>query len=77
MKAKAKKQAWFKKIRGSYLPASQEGFCIYMTYLLYLVAVPTVWYNQGHDLWKLLTTVIPLCVGAALLTQFIASRNAK
>jgi hypothetical protein len=77
MKTKSRKQAWFKKVRGSYLPNSKEGLVIYFAYLVYLVAVPVVWYGQGHDLWRLLTTVVPLTVGAAVLTQFIASKNYK
>lgn len=77
MKSKAKNGAWFKKIRGSYLPSSWEGLAIYFVYLAYLLALPLVWYNQGHDFWRLLTNVLPLAVGAALLTQYIASKNAK
>ncbi len=77
MKTEAKKQAWFRKIRGSYLPSAWQGLVIYFAYLVYLLAVPAVWYNEGHDLWKLLTTVVPLTAGAALLTQFIASKNSR
>ena len=77
MKTKTKNRPWFRKIRGSYLPCSHEGLMIYFAYLVYLVAVPVVWYQQGHDLWRLLTTVVPLWVGAAFVAQFVASKNAK
>lgn len=74
---KVKQQAWFRKIRGSYLPRSWEGLAIYFIYLAYLIALPIVWYHQGHDLWKLLTNVLPLAIGAAILTQYIASKNTR
>lgn len=77
MKYKPKKGAWFVKLRGSYLPCSWEGLTIYFVYLAYLIALPVVWYNQGHDLWRLLTNVLPLAAGAAILTQYVASKNAK
>jgi len=69
--------AWFKKIRGSYLPASKIGLAVYIMYISYLIAVPVAWYRNGHYLWDLLIYVIPALVGAALLTQYIASRHAR
>jgi len=77
MKTKAKKGAWFYKMRGSYLPCSWQGLAIYGVYLVYIVAVPAVWYQKGHDLWSFLVMVIPLVVAAAVLTQYIASKNAR
>ena len=77
MKRNSKKQAWFIKIRNSYLPCSWQGLTIYFVYLAYLVALPVAWYYQGHDMWRLLTNVLPLAAAAAIVAQFIASKNAR
>jgi hypothetical protein len=66
---------WFIYIRRSYLPASWQGLGIYTLYVIYSVAVPVDWYTRGHSLWELLSSVIPLVVLAAVLTQFVASKN--
>lgn len=74
---KTKRNAWFVHVRNSYLPATWQGFVIYLLYVAYIIAVPLVWYKNGHDLWRLLTTVVPLLIAMVLLTQFIASKNSK
>lgn len=74
---KAKNKAWFTPVRKSYLPASWQGLCIYFLYIAYSIAVPVIWYNDGHDMSQLITNVIPLVAAATLLTQFIASKTSK
>ncbi len=76
-KAKAKKGGWFYKIRGSYLPCSWQGLLIYFVYTAYVVAMPVLWYFNGHELWQLLAFVIPSMCGAALLAQYVASKNSR
>ena len=76
-KTTKKNKAWFRYVRKSYLPVTWQGLVIYFIYVAYSVAVPVVWYNNGHDLWRLLSTVIPLLALAALFTQFVASQNSK
>ena len=71
------KQAWFVKTRGSYLPSSLMGASIYTLYVLYVVALLGDWAINGHHTWHLLTAVIPLTVGAALVTQYIASKHSR
>lgn len=68
---------WFRKVRGSYLPASFIGLIIYLLYVAYIVAVGIEWYRIGHDYWTLLTAVIPVVVVAAVIVQVIASRRSK
>lgn len=78
--AKTKKKqskAWFVARRGSYLPVSGKGLTIYLLYVAYLVALFAGWYHKGHLTWDFLIAVLPLSVGSAILTQFIASRRAK
>lgn len=74
---KRNKKAWFKKVRGSYLPSSVTGLTIYLIYTGYVVALFADWYWNGHHVWYLLTAVVPLSVGAALITQYIAAKHAR
>lgn len=74
---RSKKGSWFLGVRRSYIPISWQGVCIYMAYVAYIIAVPVAWYRHGHELWGLLTNVIPLNIGATLLTQFVASKTSK
>ncbi len=77
-KAKPKQNnAWFVAVRGSYLPANGMGMAIHTMYVLYLGALMAGWWLHDHDLWQLVTVVVPLSVAAALLTQYIASRHAR
>lgn len=69
--------AWFTYVRSSYLPANSTGLIIYLIYLGYLLALLADWLRNGHHMWYFLVDVVPLSVGAALVTQYIASRHAK
>lgn len=76
--AKSKSQnRWFISVRSSYLPASPTGLLIYFVYLAYLVALVADWLRDGHHVWYLLVDVVPLSIGAALVTQWIASKHSK
>lgn len=72
---KQKAKSWFKPVRGSYLPASPVGLLIYTIYVVYLAALTFGWYVDGHRIWYLITQVIPLSVGAALIAQYIAAKH--
>lgn len=69
--------AWFVRVRSSYLPANIAGLIIYFLYLAYLLALLADWLRDGHHIWYFLVDVVPLSVGAALVTQYIASKHAK
>lgn len=75
--ADTKNKKWFTYVRSSYLPASGVGFIIYFTYLSYLVALFVDWTITGHHVRDFLYEVIPLSVGAAFITQYIASKHSK
>lgn len=68
---------WFYQVRGSYLPCSWQGRLIYLIYVIYLLAVLAAWYRLEHSLWTLLVQTIPVMIGAAILTQLIASKHSK
>lgn len=70
-------KAWFVKRRGSYLPAAKIGYGLYLVYVAYAVLLLVGWYVDGHRIWYFLTDVIPFTVGAALVTQYVASKHAK
>ena len=73
--AKHKRNVWFKRVRGSYLPITWQGRFVYLVYVVYLVAVPITWYRNGHHLWELLVYVLPLLLGLVLMTQYLASKR--
>jgi hypothetical protein len=75
--AKKKTTKWFKYTRKSYLPAAWQGLVIYLIYVTYIVVVPIIWYRKGHNLWTLVSEVIPLMLAAVILTQYIASSNSN
>ena len=69
------KKAWFRPVRGSYLPSSWQGGVIYLIYVAYILLLAGDWYRLGHHGWTLLVNVLPLAVAAAVLAQYIASKN--
>jgi len=75
--AKNNSSIWFRKVRGSYLPNSVIGLGVYLLYVAYIVVVGVEWYRLGHSGWVLLTTVVPVVVVAAFITQAIASKHSK
>jgi len=75
--AKNNSAVWFRKVRESYLPISPMGLLVYLLYVGYIVTVVIAWYQIGHNTWTLLTTVIPVVVVAAVVTQLIASKHSK
>ena len=70
-------KAWFISVRRSYLPSSWQGLIVYMVYTIYLILLGILWYQRGHHYWTLMTTIIPLIIGSAFITQYIASKNSK
>lgn len=74
---KSTKNAWFIYRRKSYLPASWQGLVIYLIYAVYIISLAVLWYKRGHHLWILLSTVIPLIIGAAFVTQYVAFKNSN
>ena len=77
MKHSKKSSAWFRPIRGSYLPANNRGLLVYLTYVAYLVVLTVAWFTGGRTLWRLVAVVIPLMVAAAVLTQYVAAKHSK
>jgi hypothetical protein len=72
-----RKNYWFKKIRGSYLPASTIGLIVYLAYVAYLLGLIGVWLKYDKSIWGIVVYVIPLSVASAIVTQNIASKHSK
>jgi multidrug efflux pump subunit AcrB len=77
MRKNLKQKEWFIYVRRSYLPSSWQGLVIYMLYVVYVILLIVLWYQKGRQYWTLMTVIIPLIIGAAFITQYIASKNSK
>lgn len=72
---KAKKGAWFVRVRGSYLPASASGILLYLAYAAYIVFATMVGYQQAGSLAQAALLVVPNWVAAAAVMTYIAWRK--
>lgn len=70
---KAKKGAWFYKVRGSYLPKSWQGISLYLMYVAFVVGVFVYAYGQGDDIWSIVFMVFPQWIAAVVVMHYIAS----
>jgi hypothetical protein len=72
---KAKKGAWFIRVRGSYLPASASGWLTYIPYAGYLIFTLVVgWKNvSSHGLAILF--IVPNWIAATAVMTWIAARK--
>jgi len=63
---------WFRKVRGSYLPCSWQGWLLYIPYTAYILGI--VAYVTAHDYDKLLSVflVVPNWVAALAVMTWIA-----
>jgi membrane protein DedA with SNARE-associated domain len=74
-KSKRKQIKWFRPVRKSYLPDSLMGMLLYTAYVLYMGLLVIVWFERSHEVWTLLTIIVPLLVAATVVMQYIASKN--
>jgi hypothetical protein len=71
-KLKDKKGAWFIPVRGSYIPASWQGWLTYIPFVAYLIySVIVAWDYTSND-WKAVLWIVPNWVTAALVMTWIA-----
>lgn len=67
---------WFKKVRGSYVPISWQGWLSYAPYLAYLIFVYAyVMYAFGYTLMSVFI-IIPNWVAAVAAMSWFASKRA-
>lgn len=67
---------WFKKIRGSYIPRTREGWLLYIPYTLLLVSVYWFAMSQfGYSIASLLLVIAGWVFVATGMTFFAAKRS--
>lgn len=74
---KVKKDIWFIKVRGSYIPASWQGWLTYIPFILYMVGVLITAFNTQDTLAGYLFMVFPQFVAAAVAMTYVASKTSK
>jgi len=73
--ATKKKQPWFKKVRGSYLPCSWQGALTYVPFVAFLVTVLVAALRTQHSASDVFYMIFPQWVAAAVVMTWIASRK--
>jgi hypothetical protein len=72
---KARRGAWFVKVRGSYLPASWQGWLTYIPFIGFLIASYLLATNDTHTISSALLGVFPAWVAAAVVMTWLASQK--
>jgi hypothetical protein len=73
---KLKKGAWFYKVRGSYLPATWQGWLTYVPFVLFLMTVLMAAIRTQHSVSDVFYMVFPQWVAAAVVMTWVAARKA-
>ncbi len=72
---KLKKGAWFYKVRGSYLPATWQGWLLYVPFITFLVGVAVYAFRTELSFAQVFFSVFPAWVAAAVVLTWIASNK--
>ena len=73
--SKAKRGAWFVKVRGSYLPVSWQGWLTYVPFTGFLVTVVIAAARSEHSVSDAFYMVFPQWVAAAVVMTWLAARK--
>lgn len=73
---KRKKGAWFYRIRGSYLPATWQGWLTYVPFITFLIWSGLYSIETSFSLSEAVMLVFPTWVAAAVVMTWIASKKA-
>ena len=71
--SKKKKDVWFTKVRGSYLPANVQGALTYIPFLAFLVASLVITVNNVRPLSLAVLLIFPQWVAVAVVMTWIAA----
>jgi len=77
VKNKKRPKPWFKKIRGSYLPCSWQGWLCYIPFVGYLMFTMVVAFGAEQPLTAILYGVFPGWVAAAVAMTWLASVKSR
>lgn len=72
---KLKKGAWFYKIRGSYLPATWQGWMTYIPFVGFLLWSWTIAMETQETLAEVALVVFPAWIAAAVVMTWLASKK--
>lgn len=72
---KPRKGAWFVPVRWSYLPASWQGWLLYIPFVYFLTITFLALNRNSHSVSDMLINIIPYWVSAAVVMHWIASHK--
>lgn len=72
---KAQSKKWFRKVRGSYLPSSWQGWLTYVPYTAFLVSVLIAALRTQHSVSDILYMIFPQWVAATVVMTWVASKK--
>ena len=73
---KPRKGTWFVAVRGSYLPASWQGWLTYVPYIAYLVFTLIYGVRTTHGLGQTAMFVFPQwCAGAVIMSWLARQKS--
>ena len=71
----SKKTTWFRKIRGSYLPCSWQGWLLYAVYASYILGIVAYVAANHYDRLQAVFWVFPNWVAALIVMTWIAGQK--
>jgi hypothetical protein len=72
---KKKSNVWFKKVRGSYLPSTWQGWLLYVPFVYFLVVVYMAIDKEGKSAFDVFLIIFPQWVAAAVVMTWIAKQK--
>lgn len=72
---KPRKGAWFVPVRWSYLPASWQGWVLYLPFIAYLGMTFVTVDGRSHSVSDTLIGIVPYWVAAVVVMHWIASHK--
>ena len=69
--AKNKNAKWFKKIRGSYLPVSWQGWLLYVPYIFWLVLSLNFTHQAYSSVGDMLIMLVPYWLSGVVIMQWV------
>jgi len=75
-KPKLRKGAWFYKVRGSYLPATWQGWLMHLLLLMCGLAVLVIAANDGRNWFVAGTTAVLMLIGVGAIFTWLDAKKA-
>lgn len=66
---------WFRKVRGSYLPCSWQGWLTYVPFTIFLLTVLFAAVRSEHSASDVFYAIFPQWVAAAVVMSWFASQK--